>query len=119
MVARGHQQKIEAQHEVFKTCLHVQERRGVEEWMTYEQILESVAKEKQKLMSEADIITTTVVNAASEDLKSINFSYLIVDEACQASEPETFIAIAKLNYTCHIVLVGDPKQAFHPKNYEE
>ncbi|XP_074292245.1 putative RNA helicase SDE3 isoform X2 [Silene latifolia] len=60
------------------------------------------------------IIITTYMSSSllhAEGVKKGNFSHVILDEAGQASEPETMVPISNL---CHkdtvIVLAGDPKQ---------
>ncbi|KAH9618772.1 hypothetical protein KSS87_008059 [Heliosperma pusillum] len=67
-----------------------------------------------RALSQYRIIITTYMSSSllhAEGIKKGNFSHVILDEAGQASEPETMVPISNL---CHkdtvIVLAGDPKQ---------
>ena len=65
-------------------------------------------KLKREILNSVDIIATTCTGAGDADLKTINFSYILIDEATQAIEPVSLISIAK---SCEkLILIGDPKQ---------
>ncbi|XP_051168910.1 putative helicase mov-10-B.2 [Leptopilina boulardi] len=60
------------------------------------------------------VIATLVSSARFLRLGTLNhyFNYIFIDEAGQATKPETMIpfAITKKNFDCQIVMSGDPKQ---------
>ena len=65
-------------------------------------------KLKKEILNAVDIIATTCTGAGDTDLKTIRFSYILIDEATQAIEPVSLISIAK---SCEkLILIGDPKQ---------
>ena len=66
---------------------------------------------KLQVLNEADVILSTLSMSGNETLLSgirNGFDTVIIDEACQAVEPSTFIP---LKFNCKkCILVGDPKQ---------
>ncbi|KAI6654778.1 Regulator of nonsense transcripts 1 [Oopsacas minuta] len=65
-------------------------------------------KLKKEILNSVDIIATTCTGAGDNDLKTLQFSCILIDEATQAIEPVSLISIAK---SCKkLILIGDPKQ---------
>lgn len=62
-------------------------------------------KAEDEILKSADVICTTCVSAFDLRLKSYKFKQVLIDEATQATEPETLIPILK--GAKHIILVGD------------
>jgi len=60
---------------------------------------------EDEILRNADVICTTCVSAFDQRLKSLKFKQVLIDEATQATEPETLIPILK--GAKHIILVGD------------
>lgn len=60
-----------------------------------------------KVLTEADVITCTLVSAMNHYIEKRNFHTVIIDEAAQALEPATWIPIIKAE---RVVLAGDPFQ---------
>lgn len=60
------------------------------------------------LVKKADIVFSTLSMSGSSIMNGMKYDVLVVDEACQATEPSTLIPL-KVRPT-RIVLVGDPKQ---------
>ncbi len=60
-----------------------------------------------KLFDEADVITCTLVGSTSRYVANRRFHTVIIDEAAQALEPATWIAINKAK---KVILAGDPFQ---------
>lgn len=58
-----------------------------------------------ELLESADVICTTCVGAGDIRLDKMNFQFVLVDEATQATEPESLIPIVK--GARQIILVGD------------
>ena len=56
-------------------------------------------------MRNADVICTTCVAAFDRRIRNFRFRQVLIDEATQATEPETLIPILK--GAKHIILVGD------------
>ncbi|KAG9414015.1 hypothetical protein AC1031_013218 [Aphanomyces cochlioides] len=64
-------------------------------------------------LSQFRIIVTTCTLAAILKIAGIpagHFSHIFVDEACQATEPETLSALSLCDETTHVTLAGDPMQ---------
>jgi len=60
---------------------------------------------EDEILRNADVICTTCVSAFDQRLKGMKFKQVLIDEATQATEPETLIPILK--GAKHIILVGD------------
>ena len=60
---------------------------------------------EDEIIRNADVICTTCVSAFDQRLKSIKFKQVLIDEATQATEPETLIPLLK--GAKHVILVGD------------
>lgn len=59
------------------------------------------------LVGNAKVIVSTLIGAAKDDLENLIFDTVIIDEASQSLEPESWVAILKGK---RIILVGDHKQ---------
>ncbi len=79
-----------------------QEARELEDWarMLEDRII-------SEILSNADVIACTLVNATHSRLKDINFRTVVIDEAAQALQPASLIPISK---AYRVVLAGDPLQ---------
>jgi len=62
-------------------------------------------KAEDEILRNADVICTTCVSAFDQRLKHLKFKQVLIDEATQATEPETLIPLLK--GAKHIILVGD------------
>lgn len=60
-----------------------------------------------KILSEADVITTTLVSSMSRYIEKRRFQTLFIDEAAQALEPACWIPISKAQ---RVIFAGDPFQ---------
>ena len=60
---------------------------------------------EDEILRGADVICTTCVAAFDRRIRNIRFRQVLIDEATQATEPETLIPILK--GAKHIILVGD------------
>ena len=58
-----------------------------------------------ELLQNADVVCTTAIGVGDSRLRKLRFVKVLVDEATQATEPETMVAIAK--GAKQLVLVGD------------
>lgn len=63
---------------------------------------------RYSFVKDARVITCTCVTAGQELFKRFKFSYVLIDEAVQATEPLTLVPLI---YSCRkLILVGDHKQ---------
>lgn len=60
---------------------------------------------EDEILKNADVICTTCVSAFDRRLKHFTFKQVLIDEATQATEPETLIPL--LGGAKHVILVGD------------
>ena len=60
-----------------------------------------------KILSEADVICCTLVSTMNRYIEKKRFQTVVIDEAAQALEPATWIAISKAE---KVILAGDPFQ---------
>jgi regulator of nonsense transcripts 1 len=60
---------------------------------------------EDEILKNAEVICTTCVAAFDRRLKNFKFAQVLIDEATQATEPETLIPI--LRGAKHVILVGD------------
>jgi regulator of nonsense transcripts 1 len=60
---------------------------------------------EDEILKNAEVICTTCVAAFDRRLKQFRFAQVLIDEATQATEPETLIPI--LRGAKHVILVGD------------
>lgn len=61
----------------------------------------------KKVLQNATVIVTTLMSSATSLLNRMTFETLIIDEASQTTEPESWIAIGKAE---RVILAGDPVQ---------
>ena len=80
-------------------------RREGREIMAQARMLEDYLTDK--VLTEADVITCTLVSAMNHYIEKRKFHTVIIDEAAQALEPATWIPIIKAD---RVVLAGDPFQ---------
>ncbi|MEM9196073.1 MAG: AAA domain-containing protein, partial [Myxococcota bacterium] len=62
---------------------------------------------RDRILSKVGVVCTTATGAAMNDLSEVRFDLVVVDEATQAPDPLTLIA---LDRAPRAVLAGDPKQ---------
>ena len=63
---------------------------------------------EDEIIEGADIVLSTINNSADERLKNYYFSYVLIDEAAQALEPEILLPL--IHQAQMVVLIGDDKQ---------
>lgn len=91
----GHHERKQRRELLQESRLISRQARSVEDY-----ILDS-------LLNNAQVITCTLVGAASETLRNREFSTLFIDEAAQALEPSCWIAIPKAE---RVIFAGDHMQ---------
>ena len=69
------------------------------------QLKELKQKAEEEILKNADVVCTTCVAAFDRRLRNFKFKQVLIDEATQATEPESLIPILK--GAKHIILVGD------------
>ena len=74
----------------------------------YIKYIELLEKEEMKILSKDLIIITTCNSSYNWRLKNEYFSYIIIDESTQTTEPEALLPI--LHGSEHVVLIGDKCQ---------
>ena len=74
----------------------------------YKRYKKCMADIEDKIISDADIILSTINNSADERLKDYHFSYVLIDEAAQALEIDTILPL--IHHAQMAVLIGDDKQ---------
>ena len=74
----------------------------------YKRYKTSIEEIEGQIIEGADIILSTINNSADERLKDYNFSYVLIDEAAQALEPEIILPL--IHQAQSVVLIGDDKQ---------
>ena len=76
--------------------------------------LDSVFRKKYRILEEklrdvilkdVDVICSTCIGAFDDRLRNLRFAKVVIDEACQAQEPETLLPL--LSKPDQIILVGD------------
>lgn len=88
----------DAESEVEFLCLH----RLVREFSSDQ------ASVRQALVKAAEVVVCTCVTAGQRLLRQLDFPFVLIDEACQATEPLSLVPCA---YDPHkLILVGDHKQ---------
>lgn len=95
-----------------RTCL-INEQKDlllVKQSESYENFIQKKRQFEMKLIKEAKIIFTTLNSSGNEKLLVLNkkYNYLIIDEACQTTEPSCLIPMN--NHVNRIIMVGDHKQ---------
>ena len=74
----------------------------------YKRYKKCMADIEDEIISDANIILTTINNSADERLKDYHFSYVLIDEAAQALEIDTILPL--IHHAQMVVLIGDDKQ---------
>ena len=75
------------------------------DYKKYNNLLEEVEDE---IIKESNIVLSTINNSADIRLIKYSFSYVLIDEAAQALEPDTLLPLIHLAQM--VVLIGDDKQ---------
>ena len=92
--------------------------RSVKEWG---KTLDDLHKESRKtkrnrlqyemtLMEESDVACGTIMSSGSGPARNLKHHVVLIDEAAQAIEPETLIAILRLAEEGTVILIGDHRQ---------
>ena len=92
--------------------------RSVKEWGKTLDELHKESKRSKKgrlqhemsLMDESDVTCGTIMSSGSGPAKALKHRVVLIDEAAQAIEPETLIAILRLMEGGTVVLIGDHRQ---------
>jgi regulator of nonsense transcripts 1 len=103
-----HEQIKHLKHNQFKKMqeLIVQKEEDGELNEKDEKMLKDLKRQAEdEILRNADVICTTCVSAFDQRLKPLKFKQVLIDEATQATEPETLIPILK--GAKHVILVGD------------
>ena len=91
-----------------KKLIERKEKNGILKESDYKRYKESMARIEDEIVEGADIILTTINNSADKRLKNYYFSYVLIDEAAQALEPDTLLPL--IHHAQMAVLIGDDKQ---------
>jgi len=95
------------------------EKNGILNEKDYKNYKQKIADIEDEIIEDADIVLSTLNNSADERLKDYNFSYVLIDEAAQALEPDTLLPL--IHQAQMVVLIGDDKQlgpVVHSENAE-
>lgn len=77
------------------------------------ELLKLENKVAAKILSQADVVISTCVGCGRKELRERNFSFVVVDEATQATEPDVLIPLSLTiadGTKSQLVLVGDHHQ---------
>ena len=91
-----------------KNLIEKKEKDGYLKNSEYERYKINIQKIELEIIEDAEIILTTINNSADKRLKDVNFSYVLIDEAAQALEPDTILPL--IHQAQMVVLIGDDKQ---------
>lgn len=69
---------------------------------------ELLEKTRTRIVRQADIIVATCIGSGSEALADVEFPVVVIDEACQATEPSALVSTS--SKTSQLILVGDQFQ---------
>ena len=69
---------------------------------------ERIGDIENDIIENSSIVLSTLNNSADERLRDYNFSYVLIDEAAQALEPDTILSL--IHQAQMVVLIGDDKQ---------
>ena len=75
-MSRVKQISMDEESEIYPYCLHARVNK-VEE--------EKQAELKEEILTNCQVVATTCMNSACEDLSDLTFSFLVIDEASQVS----------------------------------
>ena len=84
------------------------EKNGFLSEKDYKIYKEKIGDIEKDIIENSDIVLSTLNNSADERLRDFNFSYVLIDEAAQALEPDTILSI--IHQAEMVVLIGDDKQ---------
>ena len=65
---------------------------------------------EMRLMEESDVTCGTIMGTGSGQAKDLRHRVILIDEAAQATEPETLVAIVRLSAEGTVILIGDHNQ---------
>ena len=68
------------------------------------------AVESQILGEDVDVACGTLMSAGAPHLRNIFYSLILVDEAAQATEPETIVGLCQAEPGARVVCIGDHMQ---------
>ena len=91
-----------------KKLIEKKERECILSDSEYKRYKKNMADIEDEIISEANIVLSTINNSADERLKNYFFSYVLIDEAAQALEPEIILPL--IHQAQMVVLIGDDKQ---------
>ena len=91
-----------------KKLIETRQKNGYLKDSDYKKYKTSIEEIEGQIIEGADIILSTINNSADERLKDYNFSYVLIDEAAQALEPEIILPL--IHQAQSVVLIGDDKQ---------
>ena len=91
-----------------KNLIEKKEKYGYLKDSEYKRYKKNKEKIEHEIIEDSEIILTTINNSADERLRDINFSYVLIDEAAQALEPDTVLPL--IHQAQMVVLIGDDKQ---------
>ena len=95
-------------------CLHVKAKPIYEEYLLNyhgndtDEMNKLKKKAEQVVLNQAQVICCTCIGAGDLRILDRNFSSVLIDEATQATEPETLISLLK--GSSQVIMVGDHKQ---------
>ena len=99
--------------------INKKERDGFLSEKNYKIYKQKMADIEDEIIEDADIVLSTLNNSADKRLENYNFSYVLIDEAAQALEPDTLLPL--IHQAQMVVLIGDDKQlgpVVHSENAE-
>ena len=94
--------------EQISTVAIAQKREGKEE--NPNAIKRRKAVERKVLGEEVDVACGSLMNVGSLHLRTILYSFILVDEAGQATEPETIVGLCQAEWGARVVCIGDHMQ---------
>ena len=91
-----------------KNLIEKKEKYGYLKDSEFKRYKKNMQRIEIEIIEDAEIILSTINNSADERLRDINFSYVLIDEAAQALEPDTILPL--IHQAEMVVLIGDDKQ---------
>lgn len=88
--------------------INKKQRDGILSEKDYKSYKEKMVDVEDEIIEDADIVLSTLNNSADERLRNYHFSYVLIDEAAQALEPDTLLPL--IHQAQMVVLIGDDKQ---------
>ena len=90
------------------TLIERKEKNGFLSEKDYKIYKERISNIENAIIEDSNIVLSTLNNSADERLKDFNFSYVLIDEAAQALEPDIILSL--IHQAQMVVLIGDDKQ---------